>query len=164
MNSSPPGITSKEKQNRRGERSPIKPIVRRALIGLLCGTASSIFLCSAVRSVGLGLFLGPLLGIAQIFAFFDLESGSAIDRAMTCAALGLPFWATINLILLPMAAGQMPQWTAGDMRSLFPALIGWLLFSSFLGPCLGRLDASANTFLVQSHRAARPPLRRRRPR
>ncbi len=126
-------ITSKERQNRRGERSSIKPIVRRALVGLLCGTASSIFLCSAVRSVGLGLFLGALLGIAQVFAFFDLESGSAIDRAMTCAALGLPFWATINLIMLPMAAGQEPQWTAGDMRSLFPALIGWLLFFLFLG-------------------------------
>jgi hypothetical protein len=111
----------------------VKPIVRRALVGLLCGTASSIFLCSAVRSVGLGLFLGSLLGIAQVFAFFELESGSAIDRAMTCAALGLPCWATINLILLPMAAGQEPQWTAGDMRSLFPALIGWLLFFFFLG-------------------------------
>src|SRR5260370_38779392 len=131
MNTS--GITSKERQNRRGERSSIKPIVRRALVGLLCGTASSIFLCTAVRSVGLGLFLGSLLGIAQVFAFFELESGSAIDRAMTCAALGLPFWATINLILLPMAAGQEPQWTAGDMRSHFPALIGWLLFFLFLG-------------------------------
>src|SRR5260370_18401504 len=131
MNTPPLGIISKERQA--GERSPVKPIVRRVLVGLLCGMASSIFLCTAVRSVGLGLFLGSLLGIAQVFAFFELESGSAIDRAMTCAALGLPFWATINLILLPMAAGQEPQWTAGDMRSLFPALIGWLLFFLFLG-------------------------------
>jgi NADH dehydrogenase len=133
MNASPLGITSKESQSRRGDRSSAKPIVRRALVGLLCGAASSIFLCSAVRSVGLGLFLGSLLGIAQVFAFFDLERGSAIDRAMTCAALGLPCWATINLILLPMVAGQEPQWTAEDMRSLFPALIGWLLFFLFLG-------------------------------
>src|SRR6266478_6634522 len=133
MNGSPLGIARKERQSRRGDRSSVKPIVRRALVGLLCGTASSIFLCSAVRSVGLGLFLGSLLGIAQVFAFFELEGGSAIDRAMTCAALGLPFLATINLILLPLAAGQEPQWTAGDMRSLFPALIGWLLFFLFLG-------------------------------
>lgn len=133
MNTSPLGITSKERQNRRRERLSVKPIVRRALVGLLCGTASSIFLRSAVRSVGLGLFLGSILGIAQVFAFFDLESGLAIDRAMTSAALGLPFWATVNLILLPMAAGQEPQWTAGDTRSRFPALIGWLLFFLFLG-------------------------------
>src|ERR1700737_1414123 len=147
MNSSPLGITSKDRQNRRGERSPGRPIVRRALVGLLWGAASSIFLCSAVRSVGLGLSLGALLGIAQIFAFFELESGSAIDRAMTCAALGLPFWATINVILLPLVAGQQPQWTAEKMRALFPALICWLLFSFFLGILGSAVREAAKYFL-----------------
>jgi len=52
---------------------------------------------------------------------------------MTCAAFSLAFWAAINLILLPVAAGQVPQWTAGDMRALFPALIGWPLFFVSLG-------------------------------
>ena len=68
-------------------------------------SVSSLFLCFAFRSVGLGLALGALLGIAQVFVFFDLEGGSAIDRAMTCAALGLPFWAAINVVLLPLLAG-----------------------------------------------------------
>jgi NADH dehydrogenase len=108
-------------------------MTRRALVGLFCGAASSVFLFSAVRSVGIALCLGSLLGIAQIFAFFDLEGGSAIDRGMTAAALGVPLWVTINVILLPIIGAEKPQWTAEEMRALSPALIGWLLFSFFLG-------------------------------
>ncbi len=108
-------------------------ILRRVLIGLVCGTLSSPLLCLAVRDIGLGVVLGALLGIAQIFAFFDLRGGSAIDRAMTSGALGLPFWATINVIFLPSVRGQQPQWTAEEMRVLFPALICWVLSCFLLG-------------------------------
>src|ERR1700746_346369 len=41
--------------------------------------------------------------------------------------------AVINVILIPMAAGHSPQWTAQEMRGLFPALMGWLLFAFSLG-------------------------------
>lgn len=108
-------ITSNGRQNQRTERSLVNPIVRRALLSLFCGSASSVFLCSAVGNVSFGLCLGALLRIGQVFAFFDLESVSAIDGAMTCAAFSLPFWAAINLIFLPVAAGQVPHWAAGDM-------------------------------------------------
>jgi hypothetical protein len=77
-------MRSKGIRKAQSKRSVVKAIVRRALVGLVCGAASSVFLFSVVRSVELGLALGGLLGVAQIFAFFDLGSGSTIDRAMTC--------------------------------------------------------------------------------
>ena len=56
----------------------MKQIMRRTLIGLLCGTVSSPFLCLALRSVGSGPALGALLGIARAFAFFDLEVSAGV--------------------------------------------------------------------------------------
>ena len=138
----------------------MNPILRRALLGLFCGSASSVFLCSAVRDAGFGLCLGALLGIGQVFAFSDLESGSTIDRAMTCAAFSLPSWAAINLILLPVAAGHAPQWTAGDMRALFPALIDWLLFFVSLATLAQATRRISVHFLgpeLSSHATSAPP-------
>src|ERR1700751_21373 len=100
--------------------------MRRALVGLLCGIVSSPFLCLALRSFGLGLALGALLGIAQVFAFFDLEGGSAIDRAMTCAALGLPFWAANQCRPAPVARRRRATMdSCGNASSLSCA--NWLV-------------------------------------
>ena len=125
----------------------MKLVFRRVMIGLVCGTVSSPFLCLAVRNIGLGVSLGALLGVAQIFAFSDLRGGSAIDRAMTCAALGVPLWAIIDVIFLPLVSGQQPQWTAEEMRPLFPALICWLLSCFFLGILSQAARKLAQSFL-----------------
>ena len=111
------------------------PILRRALPGFACGVLCGILLVGGFGNISLGLAVGAVLGTAYALALPrpTRDAGAAADRAMTTAAFGLPIWGALNVVLLPLLAGQMPQWTAEGMRGLFPALVGWLLFGFALG-------------------------------
>src|SRR4029077_17505830 len=105
-------------------------MLRRALPGFACGLLCGILLVGGFGSISLGLAVGAVLGTVYALALPrpTRDAGAAADRAMTTAAFGLPIWGALNVILLPLLAGQTPQWTAEGMRGIFAALVGWLVF------------------------------------
>jgi NADH dehydrogenase len=107
-------------------------LMRRSVIGAIAGTLSSAALVAAGGHLFLSVVLGAVFGAAYS-ATLSPTSGTYVDNLMASAALGVPLWTIVSIIVLPLVSGKMPEWSAAEMRQLFPMLVGWVIYGAGLG-------------------------------
>jgi NADH dehydrogenase len=129
-------------------------LARRIVIGLLAGVLSSFVLISTL-GFWPGLALAALVGLGYSIAFRPAPRAYA-DNVLTGAALGVPLWTTLGVVIWPLLTGQPPQWTADGMRAIFPALVGWVLFGALLGGAHQLLSDGAFAWLGDEPGDLRP--------
>lgn len=122
----------------------MKPLIRCASLGVVAGLLASPVLVMTGRGD-----VGPLLAVAfavvagVALALLSPRRRALADSVMAAAALGLPLWAAVNVVALPLLRGDEPRWTAEAMREVFPQLAGWILFQALLAALLAATAAVA---------------------
>ena len=121
-------------------------MIRRSLIGALAGGAASAALIATAGHAGVSLLLGATIG-AALALNTGPPPGAYLDNIMTAGALGVPLWGILSVITLPLLSGQMPEWSAAQMREHFPALVGWVLYGVTVGVLVQLLNDVATRLL-----------------
>src|SRR6516164_6684909 len=121
-------------------------LIRRVAIGTIAGIVASIPLTAALSHIPGVVMLGAVLGVGYA-VLTGPTPGAYLDNMLTGGAYGIPLWAVISIIALPLASGQMPEWSAEQMRSHFPLLVGWVLYGVTLGLCTQFLNDLATRLI-----------------
>jgi NADH:ubiquinone reductase (H+-translocating) len=120
-------------------------MTREVLVGAASGVAASLIL---VPSLGLpaALAFGGLAGVAWP-SLFRRSTPALADGLLSGATIGIPLWALVAVIVLPVLRGEPPRWTPEGMRALLPALVGFVLFGAALAALAHALAVAANRLL-----------------
>jgi NADH dehydrogenase len=117
----------------------MNPVFRRYSIGIISGAAASTVLTTTLHHAVWSLILGVVTGAVYCAARRPARR-AYIDNPMTGGSLGVPLWSLIRVIAVPLLSGQMPEWTAEQIRQHFPALVGWVVYGASLGIIRHGLD------------------------
>ncbi|MFZ3216328.1 MAG: NAD(P)/FAD-dependent oxidoreductase [Candidatus Acidiferrales bacterium] len=107
-------------------------IRRRILLGILAGAVASATLGPVLGRPLWTLVWGISVGVLYCASLRPARA-TYVDNLMTGAALGIPLWAVISIIAIPLLSREMPEWSAEQMRAHFPALVRWVLYGASLG-------------------------------
>lgn len=105
---------------------------RRILIGIPAGALASGVLLATLGHPFLSVLLGILVG-AGYSASLNPTRDTYVDNLMAGGALGIPLWGLISVIAIPVLSSRPPEWGAEQMRTHFPALVGWVIYGAVLG-------------------------------